>query len=186
MKYLKRAGIYKASNVTFDPKSVSAYSYGWWRFVDVVNGKVVFNNYSYSNSTCKHQHKVRSLMNELGIKIDLYISVPCSLTGNLRYGQSANVGIEALKNAYRTRDLVAAKEISKVFKVKFTQDEIQQIYTEVEEKLCDEFLLRSVKRQEKQDAEYERQLSIITKIAQERKLQVVDIDGSTVVDFGGW
>lgn len=71
MKQLKRSGIYKATNVTFDPATIDAYSYGWWRFVAVVEGKVIFNNYRYSNTTAKHQYKVRTLLAELGIKIDM-------------------------------------------------------------------------------------------------------------------
>jgi hypothetical protein len=76
MKWFKRLKIYKASNLTFNPLTRTAHSYGWWRFVSVIEGKLVFNNYSYSNSTSKHQHKVRRLLNELGIKIDLDIAVP--------------------------------------------------------------------------------------------------------------
>lgn len=76
MKLMKRTGIYKAANVTFDPKSLNAYSYDWWRFVAFVEGLVVFNNYRYSVSTAKHQSKVRSVMRELGIKIDIEMPLP--------------------------------------------------------------------------------------------------------------
>lgn len=75
---MKRAGIYQGSNykVIFNPKTLEAFSYKWWRFVAVVEGKVIFNNYRYSNSTSNHQRKVRSLLGELGIKID--IAMPLS------------------------------------------------------------------------------------------------------------
>lgn len=76
MKYFKRAGIYKASNVTFDPSTITAYSYNWWKFVGLVEGKVIFNNYSYSVSTSKHQSKVRQLLATLGVKIDLELPLP--------------------------------------------------------------------------------------------------------------
>lgn len=76
MKYYKRLGIYKASNVTFDPKTLEAHSYRWWKFVAVVEGKVIFNNYRYSVSTSKHQRKVRQLLFELGIKIDISMPLP--------------------------------------------------------------------------------------------------------------
>ena len=79
MKHMKRANIYKASNVEFNPETIQATSYSWWRFVDVVNGLVVFNNYNYSNSTCKHQSKVRFLLSDLGIKIDYEIACPAGL-----------------------------------------------------------------------------------------------------------
>ena len=76
MKYMKRKNIYKASNVTFNPETLSAYSYGWWKFVAVIDGKVIFNNYRYSNSTSRHQRKVRALMFQLGIRIDVEMPVP--------------------------------------------------------------------------------------------------------------
>lgn len=88
MKYFSRLGIYKASNVSFNPDTCQAYSYGWWRFVDCINGKVVFNDYSYSNSTNKHQSKVRNLLAEQDIKIDLFVKVHCGLDGRERGGYS--------------------------------------------------------------------------------------------------
>lgn len=79
MKLMKRAGIYKANNVTFNPATKFAESYNWWAFVSVIQNKVVFNEYRYSVSTSKHQHKVQRLMNELGIKIDLVVKTRSSL-----------------------------------------------------------------------------------------------------------
>lgn len=71
MKYMTRKEIYQAKNVTFDPKTLNAYSYGWWRFVGMVEGKLVVSNYRYSVTTAKHQRKVASLMVQLGITPDL-------------------------------------------------------------------------------------------------------------------
>lgn len=76
MKLMKREQVYRASNVSFDPKAEKAYSYAWWCFVARIEGKLVFNNYRYSVSTGKHQAKVRRLLNELGIKIDIELPVP--------------------------------------------------------------------------------------------------------------
>lgn len=76
MKYYPRLKLYKACNVTFNPNTLDARSYNWWSFVTKVGNKVIFNNYSYSNSTRKHQSKVKSLMNELGISIDFYVEAP--------------------------------------------------------------------------------------------------------------
>ncbi len=80
MKYFKRLNVYKASNVSFYPLTREAYSYGWWRFVAIIDGLVVFNEYRYSVSTSKHQQKVSGLLRELGIKIDLYVSCHESLS----------------------------------------------------------------------------------------------------------
>lgn len=152
MKYYSRLGLYKAPNVTFNPKTKQAYSYRWWRFVDVINGAVVFNEYRYSNSTSGHQSKVRRTMEALGIKIDLYVSVPSGLDGNLRYGQTCDVGRAALTAAYSRQDLANAARISKVFGVRFSQAEIQAIYDWAEEKLCTDYLARAYKYAKAKDA----------------------------------
>lgn len=78
MKLMKRSGLYQASNynVTFNPETLEAYSYKWWRFVAKVDGKILFNEYRYSNSTSKHQSKVRALLEDLGIKIDVTLQLP--------------------------------------------------------------------------------------------------------------
>ena len=73
MKYYKTQNLNKASNVTFNVKTIEAYSYSWWAFVKVIKGKVVFNKYRYSVSTSKHQSKVRSLLSQLDIKIDRFV-----------------------------------------------------------------------------------------------------------------
>lgn len=76
MKQLKRKpNIFTASNVTFDKDLTEARSYQWWVFVKKIQGKTVFNSYRYSPTTGKHQHKVRSLMRTLGIKIDVEVQV---------------------------------------------------------------------------------------------------------------
>lgn len=79
MKYYKKYNVYSASNVVFDCNTMQAYSYRWWRFVDVINGKVVFNAFHYSTSTCRHQHKVRRLLDQLNIKVDCVVETAKSL-----------------------------------------------------------------------------------------------------------
>jgi len=75
MKFMKKRKTYVASNVEFCPNTIAGYSYGWWKFVCLVEGKVIFNNYNYSNSTRGHQSKVRRLMQELDINIDFTVNV---------------------------------------------------------------------------------------------------------------
>lgn len=79
MKFMKRSNLYQASNVSFSPATIEARSYSWWVFVAVIEGKVIFNNFRYSNTTAKHQYKVRRLMEELGIEIDLVVETRYSL-----------------------------------------------------------------------------------------------------------
>lgn len=81
LKYYKRAGVYKNSTGSnkFNPETLEAHSYDWWKYVAKIDGKVVFNNYSYSVTTSGHQSAMRSLLSELGIKIDLFIEAPQGL-----------------------------------------------------------------------------------------------------------
>lgn len=85
MRYLKTLNIYKASNVEYDCNTGIALSYGWWQFVKIINGKIIFNTYAYSNTTIKHQYKIRALLKELGLSIDLELPVPDGLQ-NLESG----------------------------------------------------------------------------------------------------
>lgn len=79
MKFYSRAGLYKASNVTFDPTTCVALSYNWWIFVRRIDKTVIFNDYRYSATTQRHQRKVQELLSRLGITIDLIIEAPRGL-----------------------------------------------------------------------------------------------------------
>ncbi len=81
MKYRPRLKLYKDSsgNNTYNPATGQAYSYNWWRYVDRVKGKIVFNDFSYSKTTNKHQWDAKSLLKELGVKIDYFLNVPRGL-----------------------------------------------------------------------------------------------------------
>lgn len=105
MKLMKRTGIYQASNVSFDPKTVEAHSYRWWKFVGIVEGKVVFNDYRYSNTTSKHQSKVRSLLQQLGIDVDLYLPLPKGIPTAARLQDIITEGEETLCNQFLTEQL---------------------------------------------------------------------------------
>lgn len=76
MKFFSRLKLYKATNVTLNPATLDAFSYGWWRFVAVVEGKVIFNSFRYSVTTAKHQRKVRSVLADLGVTVDLDLQLP--------------------------------------------------------------------------------------------------------------
>lgn len=75
--YRPRLGIFKytaRSKNEFNPETFEAYSYGHWCYVARINGKVVFNEYRYSNTTTRHQGAMSSLLRQLGVKVDLYVS----------------------------------------------------------------------------------------------------------------
>jgi len=100
MKFYSRAGIYKASNVTFNPTTKDAYSYSWWRFVGVVEGVLIFNDFNYSASTIKHQYKVRRLMESLGINPDLTLSLPRGIRHDQTLEELIVEGEEQLCNEF--------------------------------------------------------------------------------------
>jgi hypothetical protein len=79
MHYCKRTNLYCASNVTFNPKTKSALSYGWWEFVKEIDGKLIYNDYFYSNPTAKQKCKVLGLLAILGLEIDIVIKAPGGL-----------------------------------------------------------------------------------------------------------
>ncbi len=58
--YYPRLDRWKASNVSLDPTMMKAWSYDWWVMLDMIDDQLIFNEYRYSNSTSKHQSKVRS------------------------------------------------------------------------------------------------------------------------------
>lgn len=64
MKFSNKRQQFEGSNVSFNPSTMVAKSYGWWVFVAEINGKVIFNNSRYSPSTGKHQSKVRAMMRQ--------------------------------------------------------------------------------------------------------------------------
>jgi hypothetical protein len=64
MKFSNKRQQFEGSNVSFNPNTMIAKSYDWWVFVAEVNGKVIFNNSRYSNTTNRHQSKVRAMMHQ--------------------------------------------------------------------------------------------------------------------------
>src|SRR5574338_865594 len=81
MRYYSRLKQYKNSSGTnvFNAVTQIATSYDWWIYLKRINGRLVFNNYTYSNTTAKHQSKMRQLLRQLGLEIDLFIEAPNGL-----------------------------------------------------------------------------------------------------------
>lgn len=127
IKYFKKLHVFKASNVSFNPESLKAYSYDWWLFVSLIKGKLVFNDFGYSSSTRKHQNKVASLLSALGLKIDLEIEAPGGL-------QSLDEAISYYEGIIKVLSMAIANPRSKqktnesrVLRIKECQKKIQQI-----------------------------------------------------------
>lgn len=67
------------NQLTFHSETLVAYSYDWWQFTVVIKGKLIFNDYSYSNMARKHQCEVRNILREMGREIYLEVEVPKGL-----------------------------------------------------------------------------------------------------------
>jgi hypothetical protein len=161
MKYYSRLKLYKASNVYFNPETCQAYSYNWWRFVDRIKGKVVFNGYTYSSSTSKHQSKVRSVLASKGIKIDFYIEAPRGLQdldAALAYtyrqyfeAKAKLLNPKRLKklDAEKKRDVLYYKERIKEIKYlggRIDLERIKSIAETVENSAVDSFLYKQARQ----------------------------------------
>ncbi len=77
--FKKHANRYEISNCYLQLDPLIAYSYNWWEFVKVINGKLIFNNFTYSATTTAHQYKTRRLLRQLGLVIDVEIEAPSGL-----------------------------------------------------------------------------------------------------------
>lgn len=75
MKYYTRLHMFKGSNNVFNPIEMTAYSYNWWRYLEIIKGKLVFNDYSYSQQTNNHQGSLWGVLRQLGIKVDATVHI---------------------------------------------------------------------------------------------------------------
>jgi hypothetical protein len=134
MKWSKKREQFEAANVTLKLEPIEAYSYGWWKFVSVINGFVVFNDYNYSPTTGRHQYKVRRMLEEKGIKIDLEVKTHLGLNGNSRYNYGKE--LDALKSAIES-DLNEIKELEEILantrRKKALDDEMKEKIVELKE-----------------------------------------------------
>lgn len=87
-------------NNEFDATIFEARSYRHWLYLTKIGGKVVFNNYYYSSQTAYHQSHMRDLLKQLKIKIDVEVSMRCSLS-KIKY--------ESLKYVYERLYLLEIK-----------------------------------------------------------------------------
>jgi hypothetical protein len=127
LRYYKKLHVFKASNVAFDPQEFLATSYGWWQFVKAINGRVIFNAYSYSPSTGQHQSKVRGLLRELGIDIDLEIHAPKGLQqpeSAISYYLNNIATLQAAIDNPKSRTV---KNVERLAEIKAIQAKIKQV-----------------------------------------------------------
>lgn len=178
MKYFKRLKLWKDSSRDkniFDPAICEGRSYRWWIYIKKINGRVVFNNYTYSSTTSKHQSDGGYLLRQLGITVDLYIS----LSGGLQTFES-----EALPTLYREindlklamlhgkaesnknraeciKELEAKIEYIKGMGISISQKELKEIKEEY---------IREVEKMEQRDKERKEELRII----RQKQKEIID------------
>lgn len=165
MRHRKNSNTYVARNCSFNATEITAYSYGWWQFVAQINGFVVFNEFRYSPTTSRHQIKVRQLMRELDINIDLYVSIGCDLRGRRR-GQIGDAAVESVENAFvayiqtegemKWGTYATYLKTENVFQHELSENRKAELITQTEEALCDAFLCRSLQREKRIIAKTER------------------------------
>jgi hypothetical protein len=130
MKFFKRANLYKASNVTFNPDTCEARSYEWWAFTKTINGVLVFNDHRYSVSTAKHQSKVRALLRDLGHDIGLVVDARCGLQNDEWKSQavdSISHEIESIKLALASTRRKKALDQSRLERLNTLTKEKQEL-----------------------------------------------------------
>lgn len=124
LKFYPRLGLFKANNVSFDPIECVAVSYNWWLFVKRFGKVVVFNDFSYSVTTSRHQNRVSTLMRQLGIEATLSIEAPGGL-------QDLDSAIRLYKN--RIQELQQA--IDKRFSRKAKNKERRALISDLKKKI---------------------------------------------------
>ncbi len=69
-RFHSKTGVYKNSSGTFqfNPATAECLSYEWYAISRQFKGKLIFNNYRYSNTTNKHIIKCRQLLEDHGFK----------------------------------------------------------------------------------------------------------------------
>lgn len=131
MKYYSRSQTYKASNVIFNTVTQVATSYGWWNFVQPIGAYLVFNDYVYSKTTARHQHKVRYLLRSLGIEPDFTLEVPSGLQDQ-NWRQSAirhyENKIKALEEQIAKPRSHKAKNLERTKQIEVCQAKIELLY----------------------------------------------------------
>jgi hypothetical protein len=132
MKFSKKRQQYESSNVSFNPETLEAYSYSWWAFSKVIDGKLVFNAYGYSMSTRKHQRKVRDLMDKLGLKPDLTLfltDTTLSYSALESESRLAKIEIEKIKETLNNSRRKKALDSERQSAIMRLENHIKQVET---------------------------------------------------------
>jgi hypothetical protein len=142
-------------------------SYSWWKIVTFNNGVYLFNWYSYSNSTRKHQHEAARIVRELGIDcitVDYHQNIGDTYTYSLKRiledkldmlytGENEQALSRARKYAVYTEDkfnelLSDIRVIAAALKIK--DKELDKMLIAAEDKANEELVTKLVDQYERQ------------------------------------
>jgi hypothetical protein len=73
MKQMKRnPNLYQNATKTnvLNLDNLTAISYNWWTYLKVIDGKLTFNAYRYSQTTSKHQRQTLNVLKSMGITVE--------------------------------------------------------------------------------------------------------------------
>lgn len=144
-KWINSRKTFEKSNLTYCPETGRGYSYGWYRIVDRIGGKVVLNTYQYSKSTGRHITHIVRLLSELGVKIDVSVEAPNGLQNHgaiQRHYRSMIEDHEAAINAKGSRKATNQKRLAAIDGLKQALSRYNETYAS---KILDEEITNLLK-----------------------------------------
>lgn len=107
--------------------TLSAWSYGWWKFTQLMpDGTILFNDYSYSNSTRVHQGHVYSFLMANHIKMKS-VYWGAGLQAPEREIENKNYKIKSLETLINTPKTRKAKNAERAQEILEIKQEIKEI-----------------------------------------------------------
>lgn len=136
LRFVKKRNRYENStrSLTYDPLTCEARSYDHWLFTKRVGNKILFNYYSYSPTTSKHQRCIEYQFNRTLAKNNVvYFSYPKSL-------DTRDFEIEMFDEAYRNYRI--AEEILKLGRINERQRKKTSIELDHNKELMKEYKVK--------------------------------------------
>lgn len=120
LTYNKRDNRFSNSRGTtgFNPETGEGHSYGWYALTRIIKGKLVLNDYRYSQQTSIHIKRVREVLRDLGLEF-MTIEAPLGLQdldAALKY--ELNNQAKRYINAKYRRDKATNSELNRLISLK--------------------------------------------------------------------
>lgn len=121
---------FEKSNLTYCPETGRGYSYGWYRIVDKIGGKVVLNTHNYSRTTVGHIGDIKALLRSLDLKIDVEIEAPHGLSNHASIQRHYTSMIDAHEEKISAKGSHKAKNQERQKIIEWLKQELM-LYNEV-------------------------------------------------------